>query len=184
MKKRGRPKKIERNPFIFHSKIRTSKLLIIPSARKYEKSGGGAFYDTSPRDKSINLFHISKDLISEFSQKSTKTGLSQLTFYILGELYYNREQVSLKIDVVARETGYSEAVVRRLISDLIKLSVIKRVSGGLKSDSKYWINPIKIFKGNRYQYVINQAKDENEVSSIFEEVATKKQAALEELTKS
>ncbi len=91
-------------------------------------------------------------------------------------MYRGREQVQIDTEKASEATGFSPAVISRLIAELVKLKVIKRVN----VNNKYWINPMMIFKGNRVNYIRKQASKE-EQKTLFNFIKSKEEQKLDDL---
>lgn len=182
----GRPKKIDRNPFLFNDNLRTNRIDIVRTGRSQENKDGSTSFTFRPIDLSSNTIHIDEKILNLMYKKETKSSTTSLIIYILSNLYRNQEQIDLNHGKVSLNTGYSVEVTMRTITVLTKLNIIKRCIGG-KSGNIYWINPLLIFKGNRVLLIQNKVKNEQatleEEAKIFNFIKTKNEKEMEEKTK-
>lgn len=174
----GRPKKTVRNPFIFRDGIITNPLRVIGKVYKNEKKNGEFTFDTVTVDQEKNDIHICHELLIKYSKKGSDTTETAIFLYMLSKLYDGREQLTLDPEEVAHVTGFSVARVSRVLGELSKLNLIRRKSGRLHNSS-YWINPHKIFKGNRISYVKKNSKDKEEFDRFVLKIEKKDKQDLE-----
>ena len=181
VKKVGRPKKTVRNPFIFTGGIVTNPLKVIGKVFKNEKKNGEFTFETVTIDQEKNDVHISPDLLLKFSNKGADTTETAIFLHILSKLYNGREQVKLDPEVISIETGFPIQRISRSLGNLSKEKIIKRQIGR-QHNYIYWINPNKIFQGNRVKYIKAQSKNEDEFNRYVEKIEKKDKQALDAIS--
>lgn len=166
-RKVGRPRKTERNPFIFSDKIVTNKIVAYEKLNRVKKSNGRSDYTSNIIDEKKNSIHIQKDILELLSRKDADTTMTAIFLYILSKLYWNREQLELEPEEIACETGFSVPRVIRVLGKLKKLNIIQRKKGR-KHNHYYWINPKMIFYGDRISYIEKQLREDEKLSHIID----------------
>lgn len=167
----GRPKKIDKNPFIFSSGIRTNKVVIASKLKEYKDVDKNTATTSYNLDLNAFKVHIDLRILEKLYNKSTHSCTVSLFLYITSKLYNKKEQVKLELTKISNETGYSISTIRKALKELIDLKVIAR-----RKNEDYWINPILIFKGDRIAYIAEQTggRDTDEFKEVVSFQSQKK----------
>lgn len=107
----------------------------------------GKYYLLDPQNKvSVYLGTVEEEMKFIFSDLKVKGSL-QLYNYIERALPENQDWINLKVSYVMKRTGMSRSTILAAITDLKNLDVIRP-----KAQSVYWVNPRRLFRGNRVKY--------------------------------
>ncbi len=169
-KQRGRPKKTWENPFIINDLIRTNIITIVSKQKRYTSAEGGVVYLDTPIDKDAQFVHLNSRILIDLSKKQGKLAESSMFIYIVHKLKVNSDEIELIPEKIELETGYSTDKIKRSISKLcVRKILAKKIR--TKKDHIFYINPIYLFKGNRYRF-IKEKYGEEAASKLFQVISS------------
>lgn len=106
-------------------------------------------------DESMVITSIEHGLLISLSSGSHTKNTLSLFFILLSKLKHNEDTVILKTNDIAEKSGYKKSSVNKAINDLVDLKIISKISGR-GNRYKYFINPLKVFKGNNIEFILNR----------------------------
>ena len=152
-------KKVNVNPFLVdEDSISTSQEPYI--VLHYEKTINGnlenvgeSIFDVKFDNNNFNA-HFMQELINKKISSCTKS----VVLYILSNLNKDSDMIVLAPKNIALETGYGRSAVSSSLVELGSMELIKKMTGrGMTY--KYWINPLRMFKGKRIDYLKDYKED-------------------------
>ena len=119
---------------------------------KVEETGNNRF------DLNFEKNNFNKKDMSCLVNKKVTSCTKSVMFYVLSNLDADSDVVIINTSKVSECTGYAKSAISSSINELSKMDFLKKINGrGMTS--KYWINPLKIFKGNRIDFLESYRKD-------------------------
>ena len=113
------------------------------------------------RQRKTSIYYETHGDIDELLFGKLTPKARDLYWYIVYHLPENKDCINLKINDVRKKTGISRNAIVTALQSLKNANLITP-----KSQSIYWVNPMRVFKGNRLEYFKNLGQPYLNVVSI------------------
>lgn len=153
------------NPFIYNKKIKEKEKYIKIKSLKDEigLDEDDIIIAKIVKEYRHEYIQIGEGNLSYLLKSNLKT--ISLFIYICKNLIYNSDKIILDYKYVPNILNISIATFYKCIIDLIDLNIIAKSN----IDYVFYINPLKIFKGN-LTYLINKEKQQQKDNSIINQL--------------
>ena len=117
-----------------------------------EKTSVGKF------DLNFEKNNFNSESMKSLMNKKVSSCTKSVMLYILSNLDSDKDVVTINTSKVSEFTGYAKSAISSSVNEISKMDFIKKIKGrGMTS--RYWINPLKIFKGKRIDFLEGFRKD-------------------------
>jgi predicted transcriptional regulator len=146
-------KLIQKNPFLASDDMIVTRredyiqLIFLKNVYNKKTETGRNVIDLSFKKNNFNIEDL-RCLMNKKVSSCTKS----VMFYVLSNLEADSDIITINTSDVSECTGYAKSAISSSLNELFKMGFVKKINGrGM--NYKYWINPFKIFKGNRIEFL-------------------------------
>ncbi len=146
-------KKVNVNPFLVDedsiSTVQEPYIVV-----HYEKTINGILENVGESifDVKFDNNNFNAHFMQELTNKKISSCTKSVVLYILSNLNKDSDVIVIVPKDIALETGYGRSAVSSSLVELGSIGLIKKMTGrGMTY--RYWINPLRIFKGKRINYL-------------------------------
>ena len=117
-------------------------------------------------DKSVISSHINPEILDKLTSGNYSKNILTIFLVLIKKLQANSDTVILNTNEICELTQYKKSSINKAIQDLIELEIVSKING-----SKYYINPLLIFMGNRIDFISqinsNLVKSLSTIKKVF-----------------
>ncbi|MEY3501254.1 MAG: hypothetical protein RL308_2927 [Bacteroidota bacterium] len=121
-------------------------------------------------DKSVISSHINPEILDKLTSGNYSKNILTIFLVLIKKLQANSDTVILNTNEICELTQYKKSSINKAIQDLIELEIVSKIKGR-NNGSKYYINPLLIFMGNRIDFISqinsNLVKSLSTIKKVF-----------------